>query len=295
MSYDLLFLSDPERSVPDRDLFREQFAGRPFYRVDKDQAIYENPDTGVYFIFDLVTEPLADEPPSWLSFTLNFYRPHYFALEALPELEAIVKRTSGVVLDPQDSDPAPRAFVAEQFLTNWNHGNEQAYRIMPEEERKEGIRGDRLTYPTRLLEAIWRWNSNRQQRQAEVGENVFVPRISFINVGGRAQSTAVWTDAIPTHLPKVDAVLIYRDQLRTKKWFGGGDPNLALAPWNDLAPLLQEYSHDDGPIPFKKLTYAHAPNSLVQYLRSLPVLNPKPTLVSMDSVLNADLFSERVS
>ena len=78
MSYDLLFLSDPEQSVPDRDLLREQFAGRPFYRIEKDQAIYENPDTGVYFIFDLVTEPLADEPLSWLSFHPEFLPPTLF-------------------------------------------------------------------------------------------------------------------------------------------------------------------------------------------------------------------------
>ena len=109
------------------------------------------------------------------------------------------------------------------------------------------------------------------------------------------QSTAVWTDAIPAHLPKVDAVLIYRDQLKKKKWFGGGDPTLALAPWGDLASLLREYAHEDGPIPFKKLSYGRPPESLAEYLRSLPVLDPKPTLVSMDSVLNADLFSERVT
>jgi len=60
VSYDLLFLADPEQSVPDRDLFREQFARRAFYTVQNDQAIYEHPDTGVYFLFDLVTERLED-------------------------------------------------------------------------------------------------------------------------------------------------------------------------------------------------------------------------------------------
>jgi len=293
VSYYLLFLADPEQSVPDRDLFREQFARRAFYTVQNDQAIYENPDTGVYFLFDVVTERLEDEPPSWLSFTLNFYRPHYFALEALPELEAVVRRTSGVVLDPQDPDPAPRPFVADRFLRNWNHGNQQAYRIMPDQEREQRLQTNHLAYPTRLLEAIWRWNLNRQQHQTEGGENVFVPRISFITVGGRAQSTAVWTDAIPTHLPEVDAVLIYRDQLRKKNWFRGGEPDLALALWSDLASLLQEYAREAGPFPFRKLSYTRPPDRVVDYLRSLPILDPKPTFVSMDSVLNADLLTER--
>ncbi|MGH8193776.1 MAG: hypothetical protein ACREQ8_05145 [Woeseiaceae bacterium] len=293
MSYDLLFLSDSEQSIPDRDLFREHFARRAFYQVGQDQAVYENPDTGVYFIFDLVSEALEDEPPSWLAFTLNFYRPHYFALEAVPELQAVIDRTSGMVLDPQDGDPAPRPFSTEQFLKNWNHGNEQAYRIMPEEERKQGLRSDHLAYSTSLLEGVWRWNWNRQRQQGQLGDDVFVPRISFISLERKVQSTAVWTDAIPVHLPEVDTVLIYRDELRKRQWFGGfgGAPDLALVPWRDLEARLLDYPREDGSMPFRNISYPRAPEPLTDYLRSLPPVNPKPSMLAMDSVLNAELFA----
>ncbi len=291
MSYDLLFLSDSDQPSPNPDIFLEHFTGRAFYTVENGQAIYQNPDTGVYFIFELVTETLEGEPPSWASFILNLFRPHYFALESIGEIEAFIARTNSIIFDPQDAEPSPRRFDSQRFLDNWNHGNHRAYQLMTEQMLQEGSNFNPLMYPTERLEMIWRWNLDCQRRQDEVGDDIFIPKVSFLNVAGQVQSAVVWTDAIPTYLPEVDVVLIYRDQIRKRTLLGGG-PTIALVRWDDLGTHLAVYPHRTFALPLIDLSHIIPSNTLVDFLRSLPTLSPKHQLVSMDSILNAELFPE---
>src|SRR5690349_4007908 len=104
MSYDLYFLRRPEQAALSREEFSAYFANRPNYTVQGSQAWYANEDTGVYFSFGfgdgsdgVEDEPEEDlEPPpdeltsTGLSFNINYFRPHFFGLEAEPELAAVV-------------------------------------------------------------------------------------------------------------------------------------------------------------------------------------------------------------
>jgi len=99
MSYDLFF-TQPEITL---EQFLDYFAGRSRYRVENAQAWYENEDTGVYFCFDYSIEPEYDPeaPAGIVAFNLNFYRPHFFALEAEPEVRSFVDYFNCSVHDPQ--------------------------------------------------------------------------------------------------------------------------------------------------------------------------------------------------
>ena len=44
--------------------------------------------------------------------------------------------------------------------------------------------------------------------------------VSALNVAGEVKSSVVWGDGIPTQLPEVDVVLVYRDELAPKSLFG---------------------------------------------------------------------------
>src|SRR6185295_3902350 len=85
----------------------------------------------------------------------------------------------------------------------------------------------------------WRWNYGRSDLEEQLGDEVFVPRITYVRRDGRVRSAAVWTDAIPIALPEVDLLLLVREELAPRKLlFLRGQPDLACAPWSELAPLL---------------------------------------------------------
>ncbi len=54
---------------------------------------------------------------------MNFYRPHFFALEALPELEVFVEAFDLTVEDPQVGGMGEREFVGFLFGSGWSEGN----------------------------------------------------------------------------------------------------------------------------------------------------------------------------
>src|SRR5687767_8514009 len=84
MSYDLMLAGGRGGKKLDKKSFAAHFKGRRNYEVGKGQAVYQNENTGVYFVFD---EP-AD---GFVAFNLNYFRPHVFGLEAAIELEAFAK------------------------------------------------------------------------------------------------------------------------------------------------------------------------------------------------------------
>lgn len=133
MSYDLFFI-EPEIT---QEQFETYFSGRYHYKVENNQAWYENEDTGVYFCFDYSNEPEEDPevPNASVAFNLNFYRPHFFALEAEPEVQRFVSYFGFKIHDPQTHGMGDGPYSRDGFITGWNYGNEFGYRaIMNSEE-----------------------------------------------------------------------------------------------------------------------------------------------------------------
>lgn len=201
------------------------------------QAWYENPDTGVYFSFELTLddeEPLDHEAestkPPWAMFNINFCRPCFFAMEAAIELQAFVERFGKEIEDPQVDGNDTGEYVTHRFVSGWNHGN------------RFGVRGT-LSGPTdgqppvrphEELERVWCWNSGRARLQEQVGDDVFVPRINYVRRGGEPASATVWSDGIPTLFPETDGVIVYRKELRPRWLFAPKEGQLPFVRWTEL-------------------------------------------------------------
>ncbi|MDD5260259.1 MAG: hypothetical protein PHD76_00260 [Methylacidiphilales bacterium] len=137
MSYDLYFTS-PKIS---REEFTSYFRSRSSYEVSDQQALYQNQDTGVYFSFDYTESEPVDEGAikSSAAFNLNFYRPHFFALEAVDEVTAFVEHFKFLIHDPQNDGMENGPYSPEVFLKGWNHGNEFGYAAVLQQHYRRRI------------------------------------------------------------------------------------------------------------------------------------------------------------
>jgi hypothetical protein len=294
MSYDL-FLRPRSGSVT-RESFQQYFAERPHYKVEADQAWYQNQDTGAYFVFEYSDKTVSNaldgdhEPRYPLSFNLNYFRPSFFGTEAEPELSAFVAAFDLIVDDPQTNGMGRGDFDRQKFLTGWAAGNEFGYGAVLGQLRKQNDPKKIHTLPTAEIERIWRWNLEREKRQAEVGVDCFVPRIFLIEQEGRIRSAAVWPDGIAALLPKVDYLAVGREELAPRSFFSGAKRDIVLAEWKAAEALLAAHSSQDGE--GWRLDYSSPPDDIKKFVRSLPASDKKIPGVTPDSVLNAELVAK---
>lgn len=285
MSYDLFLHSSPAQA--DSAWFAQYFSGRPHYEVSESQAFYENSDTGVYFTFELL-EPTDDEGGlAGIAFNLNYFRPHTFALEALPELEAFAAEFRPAVEDPQVEGMEEGTFSAEGFLSGWSAGNRFAVRAILSQQEDHEV----FTKPADELERIWKWNYQRQHRQTQLEDSMFVPSISFLKVGAGVGSISVWPDAIPIALPQTDYVLIGRDELSSAD-LGPDDLDLTLVPWKEVDPLVSAAPSQSDPLRYYLLEYDFAPDAIVDFVTGLSRQTEPLKGVPADQVLDAELVAE---
>src|ERR1051325_773576 len=143
MSYDLFFEAGAGKKL-DKKTFAAYFKSRANYQVENGQAIYQNEDTGVYFIFDEPEEGV-------MAFNLNLFRPHVFGREAAGELEAFAKAFSASVNDPQGAMEGE--FDREAFIRGWNEANQFGYRAMSKQQE-----GPIYTWPSKKIREAGEWN-----------------------------------------------------------------------------------------------------------------------------------------
>jgi hypothetical protein len=187
------------------------------------------------------------------------------------------------VFDPQSQGMGEGDFSAEGFRRGWNHGNAFAYRAIP-----SGRASAPITRPASTLERIWRWNLERTRLQEQVGDAVFVPRISFFRSADRVFSASVWTDAVPAVLPETEMVVIYRNRLAAGLFRNA--PTIALASWEDVGSRLGGRRRDDVPLPHHYIDDGAPSIEVVRWIKKLPVAAPLEG-VAMDQVLDAEILS----
>ena len=281
MSYDL-FLTSESRPLTEEQ-FKSYFAQRDHYTVEDVQALYWNGDTGVYFRFDYA----ADAP--MVAFNLNYFRPHFFGLEAAPEVSAFVTKFGLSIHDPQRDGMGEGPFSMDGFLRGWNAGNRFGYKaFLSSEDRPETH-----VCPTSELERAWNWNFNRKSRQDQLGEDIFVPIIMFMCMKGRneVQTSIVWPDAHPICMPKTDLVAVIRDELSSNPT-ADDSYETTFVDWSEIKPVVEGYPYDEK-MGCYRLEYDSAPSSVSDFVRSLPLVpDDGITGVPYDSVLNAELVNE---
>lgn len=285
MSYDLFFRPASSEQPASPEAFIRYFGQRRHFTTKNGQAWYQNEDTGVYFSFEL-TSAADDSAPSWVQFNLNYARPRFFALEALPQVESFVSTFGLAVHDPQIDGMGDGPFDPDRFINGWVSGNQAACVALA-----EGGHPRPLTMAAEQLNAIWQWNNGRERLQTQVGESMFVPQIMFVAAPLTARSAAVWSDAIPVLLPAVDVVFLYRDALAPRRFFRR-KPDVAVLEWREVEPLLQAYREESEPLSYRRLDY-DAPPAPISTLFSQAVASRPHGVLAADSILETELV-ERI-
>jgi hypothetical protein len=227
MSYDIALRPPAAGPALPKEQFLAFLKERPHYTVNEEErrAFYENEITGVYFTFEAASGKEVKKGGAPFAFSLNVFRAPFFVLEAEQELGAVVAAL-GLRIEDKNEDGMPgEAFDGEAFNRGWTLANGLAYHQV--------LHGDEppilLTQPHATLLAAWRWNYAYPQTVAEHGD-MFVPNVAFFQLDEEAETAALWPDAKPVLLPRVDRVILVRTV--------DGEEKHHPLPWFRIAPLL---------------------------------------------------------
>lgn len=283
MSYDL-YLKPSNDNFSFED-FRGFFEKRRHYQINSQQAWYENEETGAYFSFMFQESEPEEEEYYPIAFNLNFFRPSYFAREANIELKVLCDFFNVTVLDPQMYSIDSKEFDTDKFYSGWDYGNSCAYQAAMQQD---------IDIPTLASEQIlkaWQWNYQKNELEEFINEDLFIPKILFLETKGQPITACVWPDAIPSILPKVDLLIIDRKELAPTSWFKK-NPSIAFGKWEDLAPLIEKYSDKTKSIS-NYLNYQAVPKEIAKHIKALsPASLDELNIIGQTQVLDSDILIE---
>lgn len=272
----------------------EYFRSRALYQVADGQAWYSNETTGVYFVFEIGPGPDLDpdeKPPAEdlepVAFNINYFRPHFFGLEAEPELSAFVERFDLLVSDLQNQGMGDGEYSAAGFLKGWNAGNEFGYRAVLTEQDQSNFH----SLPASILESYWRWNYTRDSRQEELGDQLYIPRIFFFEYQGLLRTGIAWADAVPILLPKVDLLVVPRKELAPRRLFRRSE-DMVLLDWAEVESIANRYSVVKDALPAFRLDYSVIPADIADLVRSKKQPRAMPQGIGPDQVMNEEIFQK---
>lgn len=215
MSYELLIYPKSY----DAQSVRHHFTVRPNYTMFSGQAAYGNEDTGVGFTFDFSEGSSESEPAVF--FNLSYFRSRVFGIEAAQELSIFLDAFDSRIVDPQQLESmGVGPYTSDGFLRSWNANNQFCF------ESFSGAKLERLIWPAdpALVEAIWRWNLKREERQQRIGDRMFVPKVRWAVVdNGEPVSCVAWTEGVPTLIPRdlvTHVILVRQPRPSVKSMFG---------------------------------------------------------------------------
>jgi hypothetical protein len=261
MSYELGMHFDP--AIDQRD-FLKYFGSRRNFIVSGTEIAYQNPDTGVGFFvrFQPSKGFLSRKSIRAANFEINYFRPSFFGLEADIELSALVARFAFRIEDSQMKGMGEGPYSSEGFLSGWNFGNEFAVRTILSGHPDQKIQ----TLPASKLRAAWMWNYKKPEWLAKAGDQQFVPSIMPVAVGNTPSLVVVWALGMPVLLPKVDYVLVGRDDSGIKR--------CGLSAWPDVLAQLRRAALDVDGDPLD-VNYPTTPAPIARWVAEIPEVDVK--------------------
>ncbi len=294
MSYDLYFITKNDECKLTKADFIEYFANRPRYQAAENQTWYSNEDTGVYFSFEYQDERSfdAEEFDYVAAFNINYNRPHIFGLEAEPEVKSIIDHFKLDISDPQmnGNGMGEGPYSRAGFLQGWNEGNLFGITAMMSHDDINVSNHDLLTLPYAEIERYWKWNFNRDKLQEQMEADVFVPRIMFCREQNEVKSFVIWPDAIPMVLPKVDKVILYKNELAPRRFFSK-QPVTCLVDHEAAQSFFpsQQLCTEEG-LSYRQLFHDQPPQNILEFF-----VKQKPVTiqgVAPDSIFDAELVDQ---
>jgi hypothetical protein len=267
MNYMLHFQTKSAEKQVTHQQLKDYFTARGSYTVNDYQALYSNDSTGVYFTFEYggIKSTGSEQSSRILPvfFNISFGKPHIFVLEAEPELEEFIRNFSLVVSDPSMHGSSYVEFNELDFYRGWNTGNEVFYRKMLLSNPKQKL----YSWPVQEMEKIWRWDFHVNDMQSELGQQIFVPKVLFIDYQNRFNTAVVWTDGMPITLPRVEKAILYR------RGFTGGvhigkKEDIAIANIADIEPLLKDYPKTTEHLEYYTIIYKDPPKEIKHFIQA---------------------------
>lgn len=227
------------------------------------QFDYDHPVTGVYCLFDLCAEVATGTDglqlpdgfaEAGLSVSVNFLRPSFFAHEVMPIITEIAARSLLWLYDAQADTMHAPGTAASVLIDSWVKHNEKVTHGVARD--KEPIRKPYLP-PARSF-YWWQYTKKREDLQARLGDNIFVPSILLTSdPGDRVRLTVVWSAEVrSTALSRKQTIPLAQvfpecDYLMLA-WGSEGDQKLKTryVSFDDaMARLAQFLDPLEGPVP----------------------------------------------
>ncbi len=204
------------------EALRDYVSDRPCFEVTPSQARYDNPSTGVCFVFDIA-------PGRGVSFTLDDDRPSFFGREAEPEVASLVAHFGLEIEETRTGSSGTRPYERRAFLQGWKAANRRAVSATA----RSG--SARLSLPQAANTGVWRWNRMREAYLEVLGdaqlEPTFVPTVIILAPTldpAAAHTAVVWVASMAFVLPSVDRILLPQED----------GPTLTV-PYAEAAGLLE--------------------------------------------------------
>ncbi len=248
------------------------------------QFEYRGRATDVYCLFDLSTAPDSEEAESLalpsgyeyldLSVSINFLRPHLFALEVMPIVSGIASTLDLALYDPQAERMYAPGTSSDVLVESWIEHNDKVTRALARE--KEPIRKPYLCREKSLY--WWKYTRAREDYQNSFMEDVFVPSILLMLDGeSRVRPTVIWAaevDGFPwwpkrIPLPQVFPVCDYFMLV----WGKSGTERLkkAIVPYSVVSASLTGIVEDlGGPVEGLKVLWPSKQAAASKVFDSLP-------------------------
>ncbi len=267
MNYIIHFQTkNAEKQISHRQL-KEYFTARGSYSVNDYQALYSNEDTGVYFTFEYGGIRASDFNQTLkilpVFFNISFGKPHIFVLEAEVELAEFIHHFDLVVSDLSMHGSSYMEYNELDFYRFWSAGNEAFYR----EKLRHNPELKMFSLPVQEMEKIWRWNFHVSDMQAELGQQLFVPKVMLIEYQNTFNTAVVWTDGIPITLPKVEKAILYRRGFTSGIRIGKKE-DIALVNISEIEPFLKDYPVTTEHLEYYTIIYKEPPKDIKHFIQS---------------------------
>lgn len=271
---------------------KEYFTARGSYTVNDYQSLYSNEETGVYFTFEYggtkaseVNQTLKVLP---VFFNISFGRPHIFVLEAEVELSEFIRHFDLMVSDLSMHGSSYMEYNELDFYHGWTAGNEAFYR----EKLRRDPELKMFLLPVKEMENIWRWNFHVSNMQAELGQQIFVPKVMLIEYQNTFNTAVVWTDGIPITLPRVAKAVLYRRGFTSGIKIGKKE-DIAVVNISEIEPLLKDYPVTNEHLEYYTIIYKEPPKDIKHFIQSQKaVKNEELKFISFYNIHDRELIEK---
>lgn len=190
-----------------------------------------NPVTGVYWYLRIEERGKNDLNVKLLSFSLNYNRATFFALETLPLVENLCRHFDLLVEDPQEDSVGQASF--EELLKSWRLHNKRAVQAL----QADGIA---LHY---MLESKatewWAFMRERSRIAAHFQDRVFIPQVFLLKrPSGAPFRMIVWDHGNCQLLAPADLVWIDRSKISSHE----GKTEQGFVPFERFHELVAPYT-----------------------------------------------------